>query len=405
MAKDNKSKPVKEGGISTLSSAYDQAINRINSQGSGASRLAKKVLAWITFARWSLRMQQIQHALATERGDEDLDRDNLHDSDIIVAVCCGLVTFDEETKILRLIHYTTQNYLEETQNQWFPNVHTEMAITCITYLSFRTFGSIIENPEERERRTSKYPLYRYSMHYWGYHARLGSVYKETLSFLEKSTHVEAIGQILLDWNFLGTMDEVAPRGATALHLAAYAGLYDVVQALSKKGNVGEEFNVEYTPLALAVVGGHTDVVRLLLENGANPSVRHPANWGNPMCNAAVRGFNDIIILLHKAGIDINMGAGSSNRTPLMHAAEYGREHTVELLLELGADTEAESHGWKALTYAVRGGHEGIVRLLLTRGTLINTDDRSKLSQLAVSSGNKPIIELLLQRGIDITLGS
>ena len=44
----------------------------------------------------------------------------------MVSVCAGLVTVDEESDIIRLVHYTTQEFFERTQNIWFPNCRETM---------------------------------------------------------------------------------------------------------------------------------------------------------------------------------------------------------------------------------------------------------------------------------------
>jgi hypothetical protein len=62
----------------------------------------------------------------------------------MVYVCAGLVTVDEESNIIRLVHYTTQECFERTQNDWFPNAETDVTIICVTYLSFRVFKLILD---------------------------------------------------------------------------------------------------------------------------------------------------------------------------------------------------------------------------------------------------------------------
>ncbi|KAH8669857.1 hypothetical protein BGZ61DRAFT_483165 [Ilyonectria robusta] len=37
--------------------------------------------------------------------------------DTILSVCVGLITLDEESKIVRLVHYMTQEYLQKTQDR------------------------------------------------------------------------------------------------------------------------------------------------------------------------------------------------------------------------------------------------------------------------------------------------
>lgn len=57
----------------------------------------------------------------------------------MVSACAGLVTSDEESRIIRLVHYTTQEYFERTQTSWFPNAQDDITKVCITYLSFNIY--------------------------------------------------------------------------------------------------------------------------------------------------------------------------------------------------------------------------------------------------------------------------
>jgi hypothetical protein len=69
---------------------------------------------------------ELQHALAVEVGDSRLGEDNLERIERMVSVCAGLVTVDEESSIIRLVHYTMQEYFERTQEKWFPNAETDI---------------------------------------------------------------------------------------------------------------------------------------------------------------------------------------------------------------------------------------------------------------------------------------
>ena len=79
------------------------------------------------------------HAIAVETNKRELDKENITDIELIVAVCAGLVVVDEESDIIRLVHYTTQEFFERTWGRWFPDSHTDITKTCVTYLSFRQF--------------------------------------------------------------------------------------------------------------------------------------------------------------------------------------------------------------------------------------------------------------------------
>jgi ankyrin repeat protein len=50
---------------------------------------------------------ELQHALVVEIGESTLDEDNLPQIEDMVLVCAGLVMVDDESHIIRLVHYTT----------------------------------------------------------------------------------------------------------------------------------------------------------------------------------------------------------------------------------------------------------------------------------------------------------
>ena len=85
--------------IQILACAHEQAIERINGQKSGFKELAIGVLLWITCAKRPLTTFELQHALAVEVGESELDEDNLPKIGDIVSVCTRLVAVDDESGI------------------------------------------------------------------------------------------------------------------------------------------------------------------------------------------------------------------------------------------------------------------------------------------------------------------
>jgi len=76
-----------------------------------------------------------------EVGDSELDKDGLPEIDEMVSVCARLVAVDEDRGIIRLVHYTTQEYFQHTGAQWFPAVEVDITTICATYLSFPYSGA------------------------------------------------------------------------------------------------------------------------------------------------------------------------------------------------------------------------------------------------------------------------
>lgn len=138
-------------------------MKRISGQNIEFEELAKLVLSWITCAKRPLTVTELQHALAVVPGDLELYLENLPQIKDMVSVCAGLVTIDQKSKVIRLVHYTTQEYFRRTQGRWFPKSETMVAKICITYLSFTSFESgFCRNRAKFKKRMQLHPLYDYS---------------------------------------------------------------------------------------------------------------------------------------------------------------------------------------------------------------------------------------------------
>lgn len=125
-------------GSDTLDLAYDGAMQRIEDQLQGFRDSAKKLLGWLTYSERLMIVREVQHALAIVPGAPDLDEDNLGDVDEIICCCAGLVSVDEETQILRLVHYTTQEYFRRNCDK-LPCAQQDIAVGCLTYLLYENF--------------------------------------------------------------------------------------------------------------------------------------------------------------------------------------------------------------------------------------------------------------------------
>ena len=89
-------------------------MERIEGQLPDEEELAKQVLSWITYAKRPLTISELEYTLAVEPEESQLDKENLCRVEDMVSVCTGLVTVDEESNIIRLVYYITQEYFERT---------------------------------------------------------------------------------------------------------------------------------------------------------------------------------------------------------------------------------------------------------------------------------------------------
>ena len=108
-------------------------MRRIESQDEEKVQLAKQVLSWISHSFRPLTVIEIRHALAVEFNDTDFVNEGLMDEDNLVSACGGLVVIDKESNIIRLVHYTTQQYFEQIRTDKFPAGHENITLTCITH--------------------------------------------------------------------------------------------------------------------------------------------------------------------------------------------------------------------------------------------------------------------------------
>jgi hypothetical protein len=229
--------------LPTGSEAYDytygNAMERIGRQAEDAKELALQVLAWIVCAKRPLKTTELQHALAVEIDEPELDEENFPEIENMVSVCAGLVTVDADSNIIRLVHYTTQEYFERTQKDWFLNADSDITRVCITYLSFRVFESgFCETDKEFEERLRLNQLYDYAAHNWGYHASKAlDLCQQVVEFLQSKVKIDAVSQALLvdKANRCVGYSKRFPRRVTGPHLAAYFGLKEVMATLLENG--------------------------------------------------------------------------------------------------------------------------------------------------------------------------
>jgi hypothetical protein len=119
-----------------LHDSYGVAMRRIDAQNKDDRKIAYSALIWVTNAKRPLTFEELQVALAVEPGTQQLDEENVMAIGEILSLCAGLVMVDEKLQVVRLVHYTTQEYLDKIQAMKFPNAQTEIAHTLLTFLTF-----------------------------------------------------------------------------------------------------------------------------------------------------------------------------------------------------------------------------------------------------------------------------
>ncbi|KAK8080213.1 hypothetical protein PG997_008031 [Apiospora hydei] len=400
--------PGAQGDIA-YSTAYTNAMERIKGQLTDWARRAKQVLAWIACAKRQLHKVELQHALAVERDELALDPENCPRIEHLVSVCAGLVTVDEQSGTIRLVHYTAQEYFESTKTRWFPEMELEMTAICTTYLSFDVFATgFCESDEEFEERLAEHPLYAYAAQNWGLHARTANtndpVLDGVLSFLSRQAQVDAASQALLaseiSYKYGGYIQRALRR--TGLHLAAYFGLVRAVDMIGDNHSVGVKDSAGQTSLHVASSRGRLEVAKLLIEKGAD--IKAAENDGRtPLHWASWGGHLEVAKLLIEKGADVK-AAENDGRTPLHWASNGGRLEVAKLLIEKGADVKAaENDGRTPLHWASWGGHLEVAKLLIEKGADVKAaaNDGETPLHWASWGGHLEVAKLLIEKGADV----
>ena len=142
-----------------------------------------------------------------------------------------------------------------------------------------------------------------------------------------------------------TMEKEGPADGDALLSAAQAGdLGAVKAALADGAPVNEPSHLlmnRPTPLSSASAAGHTGVVRLLLERGADADLADGMEM-TPLMHAAQQGHADVVRLLMEAGADIN-ARDSLGNDALAHASG---DEVRTLLQGPAGDDEDEKKWWQ-----------------------------------------------------------
>jgi hypothetical protein len=377
-------------GSEAYDQAYREALERIEGQVADSCVLAKQVLSWITCAKRPLTTLELRHALAVEVDETELDKTNFPDTEDMVSACAGLVTIDEESNIIRLVHYTTQEFFERTWEEWLPNAQNDIAMSCVTYLSFDVFQSgFCPADKEFEDRLGLHSFYDYAARNWGYHNRETTGAQCSIpTFFGSKAKISACSQALMvstGYRY-PQYSQSFPLQMTAVHLAAWFGVTEMVGVLLEDGYDSDCKNsYSRTPLSYAASNGYETVVKLLIERDDVKADSKDRYGQTPLSHAASNGHETVVKLLMERD-DVEADSKDQyGRTPLLYAAWSGHETIVKLLIERN-DVETNSkdqYSRTPLSYAAESGHETIVKLLIERND-VETNAKDQYSQTPLS---------------------
>gem|GEM_PF-2204307 len=197
------------------------------------------------------------------------------------------------------------------------------------------------------------------------------------------------------------------NGATAITLAAQEGHYDIVKYLLENGanpDIEKNATERCAALCMAVQGGHYEVVKLLTSDSkANINSKNSKN-GTPLSLAVIIGNGRIFDLLLDAGADPEV-RGSSNRSILHYTLQYGRTDMFNALLAKGVTLDVfDANGDTPVNYAIIKGQDDMLIALIEAGADIMTPHSlNKTTPLyeAATRQNTKAVKVLLDNGVTV----
>lgn len=201
---------------------------------------------------------------------------------------------------------------------------------------------------------------------------------------------------------------------TPLNYAAYWGMTAAIKSLLRIGadpNDDKDLassDIGWLPLVQCCSKGRTESVRILLDSDADPNQPGPGGINTALRYAAVNSYPQIVRALLEKGADPNHHllqlpilvdlVGDADITVPM------KVELINLLVAFGARVDAaDEQGKTALMHAIEAGVESVVARLLELGASVDTADNTKLRplHLAAKQGSEAIVNLILTRKPDL----
>lgn len=419
--------------LKNVPSDLHAVFSQIFAQGPDDLDRCVALCRWVLFAGRPLSPVElysaVQHSCrVSDAEDNDADEDEDEPSAITAAeatrylLYCsrGLVEVTKtEWPVVQFIHETVRGYLtnvRSTERKGADSIspyfcvqdfeadicHQRFSEGCLSYLLqiFRQISSI-------EEIQSRFPLASYAAEHWWQHYKTSpSLYRQKASTLALNLLTGNQANLLF-WVQLYNFDPVllhrAEDLAPALYYAVLIGELELVAGVLATGaKVNAHGGLHNTPLAAASYGGHTQIVNLLLDWGAD-------DYNTALYKASSAGHTWIVQMMLDRGADdyngalravssgdsvrivqilLDQGANDYNEA-LCRASSRGHIQIVQMMLDRGA---IDYNG--ALRTASFGGHTEIVQMMLKRGAV----DYNGALLWASSEGHTQIVQMMLERG-------
>jgi ankyrin repeat protein len=410
----------------TLDETYQRTLQEINEAD---WEFAHRLFQFVAVASRPLRVEELAELLAFDFKAGPIPKFHegwrLEDPvDAVLSACSSLlaVVEVEGSSVIQFSHFSVKEFLTsprlaETSDIIHRRYHVSM-IPSHTLASQACLGTLLHLDKDAITCGSleDYPLAKYAAEHWVYHARFEEEVSQNVEdgmkelFDPSKSHLSVCIWIhdpqiwpysRPKWTF--------PIPRSPLHYAAFWGLHSIVHFLVIEHSQdvrSREVIDGATPLHLASLHGHKQVICFLLEHGADVSAREKSGK-TPLHLASLYGHEQVICFLLEHGADVS-AQEKSGQTPLHLAVIHGVAEVAHMLIERGADVSAQDRDKMApLLLAIKVGHVEVAHMLIERGADVSTQDMNKNTPLhwASEEGHVEVAHMLIEHGADVSAQS
>ena len=201
---------------------------------------------------------------------------------------------------------------------------------------------------------------------------------------------------------------------TPLHIASGNGYGEIVKVLLEKGADPNSIASNHlkTPLHVAASDGHVQVVKYLLQGGAKREAPRPAElsrfgtWCTPLHLACQKGHLEIVKVLHQYGANIDVISEDHRGISVLHEAVINHHvDVIKYLINQRVNMNVfDSTGFSPLHIAAKHSNTDIMDLLIKGGSEVDFFFNNPMHtplMTSITSGQYDSIKSLLEAGAKV----